>query len=150
MPENFNPVRDAQPGPYVQSLLSFLEEHTAGPNFKIYDWLRTLDFDMLAATDSLMCSIFDILISRATLTAPVRDFIDAACLAAGAERPAASPESIVDQLAQLLEQFNNATHTELDARAGYVIVTERIGIWPSEQRGYQVTQRGRAEAQMSD
>jgi len=52
MPENFNPVRDAQPGPYVQSLLSFLEEHTAGPNFKLYDWLRTLDFDMLAATDS--------------------------------------------------------------------------------------------------
>lgn len=148
--ENLVQTCDGQPGVYVQSLSSYLAAHTTGLNFKLYDWLRTLDFDMLAATDSLMCSVFDILDRRATLTAPIRDFIDAACLAAGAERPAASPESIVDQLAQLLEQFNNATHTELDARAGYVIVTERIGIWPSEQRGYQVTQRGRAEAQMSD
>lgn len=122
---------------YVDSLLSFLDEAPQGVDFKLYDWVRTLDDDKLLATDGFMCDIYEFLGEKGIPSAHVRDFIDAAVYAAGAECPDADPEDVTSVLLTLLEKFNDVNRTEMYARIGELIITERIGIWPSTAPGYE-------------
>lgn len=135
---------------HLKSLASYLKRHPKHVNFKLYDWLSTLETAQLARIYEDAHAIYSSFIHGRPMTRGSKDLAKAACLAYGAEVPDVQPEMIITHLDSLLRGMKDAAHIGLMARCEWVIVTERISIWPRSYRPYQVTQRGLVEGEQQD
>jgi len=135
---------------HLKSLASYLKQHPENVDFKLYDWLRTLNNGDLVRVYRDLTSIYTSFKAGTPITRQARSLANAACLAYGAEAPGVSPDLVMRHIDSLLEGMRQAVHIEALARSGWVIVTGRISIWPGDRKPYQVTQRGRIEGEAVD
>lgn len=132
---------------HFKSLASYLKRHPNNVDFKIYDWLSTLETAQLARIYEDAHDIYASFIHRRPMTRGSKDLAKAACLAYGAEVPDVQPELVIKHLDSLLRGLKDAAHIGIMARCQWVIVTGRISIWPRDEKLYQVTNRGRIEGE---
>lgn len=130
---------------HFKSLASFLARHPENVDFKLYDWLRTLEMEDLGRMLKAGKSIYDSFITKSPMTKQARDFAKAACLAYCAEAPGAEPELVVKHLDTLLRGMRDAVYIEIMVRCEWAVVTERVSIWPRVEKPYVVSKRGRIE-----
>jgi hypothetical protein len=132
---------------HFKSLASFLAQRPESVDFKLYDWLRTLEMEDLGRMHKAGNSIYDSFITKLPMTKQARDFAKAACLAYCAEAPGVEPELVVKHLDTLLRGMRDAVYIEIMVRCGWVVVTERVSIWPRAEKPYLVSKRGRIEGE---
>lgn len=135
---------------HLKSLASYLKQHPENVDFKLYDWLRTLNNGDLVRVYRDLISIYTSFKAGTPITRQAKSLANAACLAYGAEVPGVDPDLVVKHIDSLLEGMREAVHIEALARSGWVIVTGRLSIWPGNQSRLQVTQRGRIEGEAVD
>lgn len=144
------PKLQKQTPSHFKSLASYLKRHPDNVDFKLYDWLSTLETAQLAQIYEDAQNIYSSFIHSRPMTRGSKDLAKAACLAYGAEVPDVQPEMVIKHLDSLLRGLKDAAHIGIMARCEWVIVTERISIWPRSHRPYQVTQRGLVEGEQQN
>jgi len=142
----FAPKQNLTPS-HFRSLASFLARRPENADFKLYDWLRTLEMVDLGRMHRAGNSIYDSFITKSPMTKQARDFAKAACLAYCAEAPGVEPELVVKHLDTLLRGMRDAVYIEIMVRCEWAVVTERVSIWPRAEKPYVVSKRGRIEGE---
>lgn len=132
---------------HFKSLAIFLARCPENVDFKLYDWLRTLEMEDLGRMHKAGNSIYDSFTTKSPMTKQARDFAKAACLAYCAEAPGVEPELVVKHLDTLLRGMRDAVYIEVMVRCGWAVVTERVSIWPRAEKPYVVSKRGRIEGE---
>lgn len=130
---------------HFKSLSAHLKQCPENVDFRLYDWLRTLELDALGRIHEDGKSISDAFINKSPISKQGRDLAKAAALAYCAETPDVKPEMVTRHLDTLLRGIRDAAYIEQMVRCGWAVVTERISIWPRTEKSYHVSQRGRIE-----
>jgi hypothetical protein len=132
---------------HLKSLALYLKQQPKPLDFKLSDWLRTLELEDLDRIGRDANSIFESFTGCTPITKRAKDVAKAACLAYGAENPTIEAELITERLVLLAYGMSNAAFIEIVSRCGWVVMTERMGVWPRAERPYQVSRRGRIEGE---
>lgn len=132
---------------HFKSLADYLKQCPENVDFRLYDWVRTLELEALGRIHEDGKSIYDAFINKSLISKQGRDLAKAACLAYCAETPDVEPEMVTRHVDTLLRGISDAAYIELMVRCGWAVVTERISIWPRTEKSYHVSQRGRIEGE---
>lgn len=129
-------------GAHLKSLERFLSSRPRNVDFKLYDWLSTLDVEQLGRIHHEVRRVWTCIETSTPLTVRAQDVVDVAILAYGAELPGMSPERVIRELPIALASITSASLIALFARKGWVMVTGRISIRPRGELPYKVTKEG--------
>jgi hypothetical protein len=132
---------------HFNSIATYLKQHAENTDFRVCDWLRTVDLEDLGRMRKAGNSIYVSFLSGSPMTRQAKDFAKAVCLASAAEKPDVDAELITRHLDIFLRAMLDAVYIEVMARCEWVIVTQRVSVWPCAEKPYQVTRRGRAEGE---
>ena len=110
---------------HFKSLAIFLKQPSKRINFRLSDWLRTLDNEDLDRLLRDANSIYESLRKGTPATRHSKDLAKAACLAYGAEEPTIGAELIIQRLDLLIIGMSNVAYIELVSRCGWVVMTDR-------------------------
>lgn len=132
---------------HFKSLALYLKKQPEPLDFKLSDWLRTLELEDLDRIGRDANSMFESFTGCTPITKQAKDVAKAACLAYGAESPAIEAELITERLVLLAYGMSNAAFIEIVSRCGWVVMTGRMGIWPLAKKPYQVSRQGRIEGE---
>jgi hypothetical protein len=128
------------------NLSDFIMNFPDDIGFTVHDWLRTLETETLRCIerDAQYCYYGD------TPVTPVErcleDMVDVAIIAYAAEMSyEISTDDVRDQLENLLIGLSVAACVERLRRAGWVTVTDRMGILLEGPKPYKVTKKGLEE-----